>query len=53
MDLHIPHNRYDLLNLLHESGAVQEERHEHDGVYVHGYIPIRLVKSVEPFVTHS
>lgn len=53
MDLCIPHDRYDLLNLLHESGAIQHERHEHDGIYVSGCIPHRLVKAVEAFKVAS
>lgn len=49
MQLCIPHNRYDLLNLLHEAGAVQSERHEHNGIYIKGCVPNRLASTVAAF----
>ena len=49
MQLVIPHNRYDLINHLHEAGSVDEERHEENGVHITGRIPNRLLDKLKPF----
>ncbi|QYY37493.1 GTPase HflX [Ruficoccus sp. ZRK36] len=49
MTLLIPHSRYDLINKLHEAGAVQDEEAQNEGVLIHGNIPTRLVDAVAEF----
>lgn len=49
MELLIPHDRYDLINRLHEAGCVRTEKAREDGVYIEGNIPVTLVHNVEEF----
>ena len=49
LTLMIPHDRYDLINLLHQSGAVSEKEVQDDGIRIQGVIPKRLLRQVEPF----
>jgi GTP-binding protein HflX len=46
----IPHSRYDLINRLHEAGAVHREQPRDEGVYIEGLLPRRLLEAVRPFV---
>lgn len=48
--LHLPMNRFDLVDLLHREGDVREERHEADGVWIEAEFPMRYVSLLEPFV---
>ncbi len=45
----IPHERYDLINKLHEAGAISSREVRDDGVLVRGAIPARLLDAVTPF----
>lgn len=49
-ELLIPYDHYDLVHRLHQSGAVQQEVSEDEGIRIHGYIPLRLQESVRAFV---
>jgi GTP-binding protein HflX len=49
MELCIPFSRYDLVNLLHEQGAVREEKPEEDGLHLVGNVPVRLKALFEPY----
>ncbi|HTB63335.1 MAG TPA: GTPase HflX [Opitutales bacterium] len=46
----IPHSRYDLINRLHQAGAVHREQPRDDGVYIEGLLPKRLLDSVREFI---
>jgi GTP-binding protein HflX len=46
----IPHSRYDLINRLHQVGAVRSERPAAEGVYIEGYVPKRWHETVRPFI---
>jgi GTP-binding protein HflX len=46
----IPHSRYDLINRLHEAGAVHREKPRDEGVYIEGLLPRRLLDAVREFV---
>jgi GTP-binding protein HflX len=46
----IPHSRYDLINRLHQAGAVQIERPGDEGVYIEGLVPARWLDTVRPYV---
>ena len=50
LTLLIPHSRYDLINLLHEAGAVHHEKPGDEGVYIDGLLPRRLLDAVRPYV---
>lgn len=49
VELLIPHDRYDLINKLHEMGAVKSEKALAKGVKIIGNIPARLLQEVESF----
>lgn len=49
-ELVIPHSRYDIINVLHEMGAVQKEEHLDDGVAIKGNIPVRLIPQIKDFI---
>jgi len=50
MMLLIPHSRYDLINRLHQAGAVRCEEARDDGVYIQGLVPRRWLEVVRPYV---
>lgn len=50
MQLLIPHNRYDLINKLHQAGAVTSEEAVAEGVRIDGNIPTRLVEPLGEFL---
>jgi len=47
--LMIPHDRYDLINLLHRAGAVKEETAKPEGVQINANLPLRLLSQFEKF----
>ncbi|MGF1482851.1 MAG: GTPase HflX [Opitutales bacterium] len=49
----IPHDRYDLVNRLHQAGAVQFEKPLDAGVYIEGRLPQRLVGPMKPFALNG
>lgn len=49
MQLIVPHHRYDVVNRLHQAGAVKQADPKEDGVHIVGNIPPRLYGLVEPF----
>jgi GTP-binding protein HflX len=46
----VPHSRYDLINKLHEAGAVHREQARDEGVYIEGLLPQRLLETAKPFI---
>jgi GTP-binding protein HflX len=42
--LHLPQDRFDLLNLLHREGTIYEERYENDGAWLDAEYPVRYEK---------
>jgi len=50
MTLLIPHSRYDLINRLHQAGAVHREQPRAEGVYIEGLVPRRWLDAVRPYV---
>lgn len=53
VELVIPHDRYDLVNRLHEAGAVSNKEIRDDGVYIEGTLPQRLLDPVRPFLVND
>ncbi len=49
----IPHSRYDLINRLHQAGAVHREQPRDEGVYIEGLLPQRLLEAVREYVIAS
>jgi GTP-binding protein HflX len=50
LTLLIPHSRYDLINRLHQAGAVRREQPRNEGVYIEGLVPRRWLDPVRPYV---
>ncbi|MCD8481991.1 MAG: GTPase HflX [Verrucomicrobia bacterium] len=48
-NLVIPHDRYDVLNRLHDAGAINKQKVDDDGVHVVATIPDRLLGVVAEF----
>lgn len=46
----IPHERYDLVALLHREGGVRKEEVRDDGIHISGSVPDRLMRMIEPYV---
>jgi len=46
----VPHSRYDLINRLHEAGAVHREQARDEGVYIEGLLPQRLLEAAKAFI---
>ena len=46
----IPHNRYDLVALLHREGGVRKEETRDDGTYIIASVPDRLMQTLKPYV---
>jgi GTP-binding protein HflX len=46
----IPHSRYDLINRLHQAGAVRREEARDEGVFIDGLVPRRHVEAVRAFI---
>ncbi|WP_309397681.1 GTPase HflX [Cerasicoccus maritimus] len=53
VELLIPHDRYDLVNKLHEAGAITNKEVQDDGVYIEGTVPQRLLDPVKPFLING
>jgi len=49
LELVIPHDRYDLLNQLHQAGAVETSEARAEGTYVRGHIPERYLAATAPY----
>lgn len=49
MVLLIPHERYDVINRLHEAGAISSKEITDEGVLVKGNIPTRLIEGVQSY----
>ncbi len=50
LTLLIPHSRYDLINRLHQAGAIRMKEARNDGVYIQGLVPRRWLDPVRPYV---
>jgi GTP-binding protein HflX len=48
-DLLIPHDKYDLVALLHRTSRVISERYENEGIYVTAAVPADSWREVEPY----
>ncbi|MGA2052374.1 MAG: GTPase HflX [Opitutales bacterium] len=46
----IPHSRYDLINRLHQAGAVRREEARDEGVYIEGLVPRRHLDAIRLFI---
>ncbi|MEQ9823936.1 MAG: GTPase HflX [Puniceicoccaceae bacterium] len=54
VELVIPHRRYEVVNQLHEVGAIQRKQAIPSGVHIIGKIPARMAQLVDPFqITES
>ncbi|WP_309385391.1 GTPase HflX [Cerasicoccus frondis] len=53
VELMIPHDRYDLVNRLHEAGAITNKEVQDNGVYIEGTVPQRLLDPVKPFLING
>ena len=49
MTLRLPHQRYDLRNLLYECGSIQHEEPDANGIYILALVPHRLCTQFKPF----
>jgi GTPase len=49
LNLLIPHSRYDIVNMLHEAGAVSSQKHEADGIYITGLANPRIAAYTSAF----
>jgi len=46
----VPHSRYDLINKLHQAGAVHREQARDEGVYIEGLLPQRLLEAAKQYI---
>ena len=46
----IPHDRFDMVDLVHREGEVLTQSHEADGVRIEADIPVRFRDRFEPFI---
>lgn len=53
LELLIPHDRYDVINQLHQAGAIQHRESLEDGIHIVGRIPQRLIGRVEGFAIQA
>lgn len=49
VNLIIPHTRYDIINQLHQGGAVRKEEYDDDGVHITAKIPKGMLPLIEEF----
>ena len=49
VELIVPHHRYDVVNQLHNAGAINRKHAIAEGIYVAGNVPTRLHSMIEPF----
>lgn len=52
-ELVIPHERFDLVDLVHREGEILEENHEADGAHIETVFPERFQAQIEPFITNG
>lgn len=52
LDVRIPYNRSELVNLFHRAGQVELEEFSEDGTHLTGMVPARVSRQFEPFI-HS
>lgn len=53
MVLLVPHDRYDIINRLHEAGAVATKDVRDEGVLLCGNVPARLIDMAAPFAQNG
>jgi len=51
--LHIPHNRFDMVDLLYREGIVHAEHHDQNGGWFEVTYPVRFHGSLEQFITEG
>ncbi len=49
IDVCIPYRHGELLNLIHERGQIEEERHEPEGTRVRAFVPQRIAGQLREF----
>lgn len=49
LSLRIPYRDGEVLNLLHEQGIIEEERHEEDGTHIRAFVPQRVAGILAPY----
>ena len=49
MELIVPHDRYDVVNQLHNAGAINRKHAIAEGIYIAGNVPSRLHSMIDPF----
>jgi len=50
VSLKIPYNKMDLVNLIHQTGLVENTEHEIDHTCIQGKIPTRLYRTLSPYI---
>jgi len=53
LDVTIPYNRQDLVNLFRERGRIAEEEYGEAGIHLRGRLPRRYIRSFEQLATES
>ncbi|MEO0795658.1 MAG: GTPase HflX [Verrucomicrobiota bacterium] len=53
VELMIPHDRYDLVNRLHEAGAVSSKEILDEGVRIEGTVPSRMLDPLKAFLVNG
>jgi GTPase len=51
LDVCIPYERSELVNLFHRAGQVELEEHNENGTRLTGMVPARVSARFEPFIT--
>jgi GTP-binding protein HflX len=47
--LTIPYRDGEVLNLVHEQGLIEEERHEENGTFIHAFVPQRVAGQLDAY----
>jgi len=50
LEVIIPYQRGDLVDLFHKRGLIERETHNGEGTHIEGQIPVDLVARFDPFV---
>jgi GTP-binding protein HflX len=53
IDVCIPYDRAEMVNLFHQAGKVENVSHTDDGTHLSGTLPKRLRERFEPFITNG
>ncbi len=53
LDLLVPHDRYDVINKLHEVDCIRDKQTEPDGVHLQCLLPVQLRKEVSEFIVNG